>query len=131
MNANWIPIRGRLRIDLDEEPVKPSNDWSGGLGLNSSNCAGSGNWYCATDSTAYITLNGRSFTWTFVLGTGNFTALDSAQFNVCATSAGCDGNLFSQSGTPTSQIQTPEPASLALLSAGLIGLGGLFRRRKQ
>lgn len=41
--------------------------------------------------------------------------------------SGTSNFTFSTSSAPTT---TPEPASLVLLSAGLIGLGGLVRRRK-
>lgn len=46
-----------------------------------------------------------------------------------ATSSGGNGNIFALTthGTPT---ETPEPASLALLGAGMLALGGMVRRRK-
>jgi hypothetical protein len=43
-------------------------------------------------------------------------------------SAGAHSFTFSTSSAPV--VPAPEPASLVLLSAGLIGLGGLVRRRK-
>lgn len=59
-------------------------------------------------------LNGTTYNWSMTLQDPNET-LGPPRFS------------FSASAAPT---PTPEPASLVLLSAGLIGLGGLVRRRK-
>jgi len=50
--------------------------------------------------------------------------------HVCPGGAGACNNLTGWAGDGSS-TSTPEPGSIALLSAGLIGLGGLVRRRKQ
>lgn len=38
---------------------------------------------------------------------------------------------FTTSGLVTSQSQTPEPASMLLMGSGLLGLGGMLRRRRK
>jgi PEP-CTERM motif len=115
-----------------------AGDWSFGNGNNSVNCDGTGNWFCKKAETDPITttnlsysFSGLSLSWIFSGG----TSIDpiSIQFAVCKTNAACGPGRnfvtnFSQSGGTTTQV--PEPASMMLLGAGLLGVGSLRWRRK-
>jgi PEP-CTERM motif len=100
-------------------------------GNNSVNCDGTGEWFCATTSGSSLSFNGLSFAWNFT--GGQVINPVSIQFAVCNSSAACapgSSNFvtnFSQSGGTT---QVPEPASMTLVGAGLLGIGSLSRRRK-
>jgi len=47
------------------------------------------------------------------------------------SSPGCTGTTYFQDSIGNIAIDTPEPASLALFSTGLLGLAGWFRRKRQ
>ncbi len=103
--------------------------WTIQNGLNSVNCGGTGNWFCAK-SGSNEDFSGLSFTWDF--SGGSPTDLVSAQFAVCSESAGvcAPGTAyfvtnFSQAGS----TNVPEPGALSLLGIGLVGLGFVGRRR--
>jgi PEP-CTERM motif len=107
-------------------------------------------WTLGSPSNLFWSVDGYTFnltgatvsqTGTYALGklnisgvgilTGNGYAPTNYTWNISSQDPNVGGDhLFSFSTSSAPIAPAPEPASLVLLSAGLIGLGGLVRRRK-
>jgi hypothetical protein len=105
----------------------PNAGWQAAIGsVNSnSNCLnGNGAFMCAFGSVGITT--GNAYTWTWTYDAIDSSSIDPASVHVGANYDPHPGFIVSETGAGTN---VPEPASLALLGFGLLGMPFLRRRK--
>lgn len=106
-------------------------------GLSASGCSGGGNFFCFDFGGAGVTspsspaLTASTLTFLFSVTTSNTSALNnwSPDFKIDWQGTANNYDLVSKTLSPEAQ-PVPEPMSIALFGAGLVGLGLASRRRK-